>query len=333
MYRLRRAIPSLVRASAHLRGPAAGVGARAALAHRHAHAAGHAAGLFSNPSDDRRAAGSGLNRALVLCTAASSSALVSARALHADAAPALIPKDDMRITLYQYEVCPFCNKVRAYLDFHKIPYSVVEVDPVAKRELGRFSEDYRKVPIAVVNGAQVNGSGAIISAVRDSVQGAQDESAASVQREREWTDWVDDTLIHLISPNIYRSPTESLQAFEYIVDNAKFTAWQRMSIRYSGAAAMYFVGRKIKKKHHIDEPRQAMYDAINKWTDAVEAQGGAFLAGRDAPGTADLAVFGVLRAIAKFDTFRDIKKNCAAFEAWFERTQAAVGEASIVERS
>ena len=27
------------------------------------------------------------------------------------------PKD---IILYQYEVCPFCNKVRAFLDYHKV---------------------------------------------------------------------------------------------------------------------------------------------------------------------------------------------------------------------
>jgi hypothetical protein len=31
------------------------------------------------------------------------------------------------VTLYQYDVCPFCNKVKAMLDFHGIPYDVVEV--------------------------------------------------------------------------------------------------------------------------------------------------------------------------------------------------------------
>ena len=30
------------------------------------------------------------------------------------------PKD---IILYQYEVCPFCNKVRAFLDYHKVRLS------------------------------------------------------------------------------------------------------------------------------------------------------------------------------------------------------------------
>lgn len=30
-----------------------------------------------------------------------------------------LPKE---ITLYQYEVCPFCNKVRAFLDYHKVSF-------------------------------------------------------------------------------------------------------------------------------------------------------------------------------------------------------------------
>jgi hypothetical protein len=44
----------------------------------------------------------------------------------------------------QYDPCPFCNKARAYLDFHRIPYRAVEVNPITKRELA-FS-DYKKVP-------------------------------------------------------------------------------------------------------------------------------------------------------------------------------------------
>lgn len=53
--------------------------------------------------------------------------------------------------------CPTAgNKVRAYLDHARVPYVVVEVDPVLKGQLS-FSK-YRKVPIAVVNGVQINDS-------------------------------------------------------------------------------------------------------------------------------------------------------------------------------
>lgn len=283
------------------------------------------------------------NRALLLGTASSTAFITLntvGRPLHAEAAAApsrfstleSIPKDKMKVTLYQYDVCPFCNKVRAYLDYHKIPYTVVEVEPMGKKELAQFSKEYRKVPIAIVNDVQVNGSNDIIAAVQASVYGEDSNSPETIQEEdAAWLQWVDDHLIHLISPNIYRTPTESLQAFDYIADHAKFSSWQKFSVRYTGAAAMYFVGKKIKKKYNIDEPRAAMYEAINKWTDAVERHGG-FLGGKGKPGTADLAVYGVLRAIMNFDTFQDIKEHCAAFEPWFERTRQAVGEPSIVSR-
>ena len=32
-----------------------------------------------------------------------------------------------------------------------------------------------------------------------------------IAEERKWRKWVDDTLVHTLSPNVYRSPTEALQ--------------------------------------------------------------------------------------------------------------------------
>ena len=51
------------------------------------------------------------------------------------------------ITLYQFESCPFCRKVRGVLDYHNLPYKVVEVHPLFKKELKEFAPDYTKVPI------------------------------------------------------------------------------------------------------------------------------------------------------------------------------------------
>lgn len=80
------------------------------------------------------------------------------------------------VVLYQYEACPFCNKVKgnvldpihfhlllvflriylpsvAFLDFNKIPYKIVEVNPLFKKEI-KWS-DYKKVPILTVDGEQL----------------------------------------------------------------------------------------------------------------------------------------------------------------------------------
>lgn len=54
----------------------------------------------------------------------------------------------LALTLYQYKTCPFCSKVRAFLDYHGLPYEVVEVNPVMRQEI-KWST-YRKVPILMV---------------------------------------------------------------------------------------------------------------------------------------------------------------------------------------
>jgi glutathione S-transferase len=51
----------------------------------------------------------------------------------------------MDLWLYR---CPFCKKVRAFLDFAGLSYDVVEVNPVTKKQLNWSA--YKKVPIVVV---------------------------------------------------------------------------------------------------------------------------------------------------------------------------------------
>ncbi|KFH00582.1 prostaglandin-E synthase [Toxoplasma gondii VAND] len=52
------------------------------------------------------------------------------------------------VYLLQFESCPFCRKVRACLDFLNIPYTLVEVEPLLKKELKPFG--YSKVPLLVI---------------------------------------------------------------------------------------------------------------------------------------------------------------------------------------
>jgi len=60
------------------------------------------------------------------------------------------PDDDsgLKVTLFQYQACPFCTKVRAFLDFAGVSYDVIEVNPVTKKQVGWSV--YKKVPTVVV---------------------------------------------------------------------------------------------------------------------------------------------------------------------------------------
>merc|ERR1740138_2005753 len=106
-----------------------------------------------------------------------------------------------QLRLFQYAICPFCNKTKAALDFLRVPYSSVEVDPLTRSQI-KFSKDYKKVPIAVFqDGAVVGGSTEIVDRVmgKDSGIDGVGQDLAGVDgahflsdEAREWNKWCDE---------------------------------------------------------------------------------------------------------------------------------------------
>lgn len=43
-------------------------------------------------------------------------------------------------------------------------------------------------------------------------------------------------------------------------------------VKYAGAAAMYFVSKKLKKKYNITDERAALYEAAETWVDALDGR-------------------------------------------------------------
>ncbi|RHZ40598.1 hypothetical protein DYB26_015387, partial [Aphanomyces astaci] len=162
----------------------------------------------------------------------------------AKAAPPLtaIDRSTPEVTLYQYEPCPYCCKTKAVLDFLKVPYNVVEVNPVTKKELKAIT-DYNKVPVAVVDG-QVRGTRLL----------ACPHPRHTIPIK-----------VVLMPPNIYRTVPEALQAFQYCLTEGNFTAWERRVSLYTGAAAMYVISKRLKKKYGFDDERLALYEVTNGW--------------------------------------------------------------------
>ncbi|XVE63968.1 hypothetical protein DITRI_Ditri07aG0063200 [Diplodiscus trichospermus] len=235
----------------------------------------------------------------------------------------LMPKD---VVLYQYEACPFCNKVKAFLDYHDIPYKVVEVNPLSKKEI-KWS-DYKKVPILMVDGQQLVDSSAIIDQLdRKILPEKMRNSVADEDEETKWRRWVDNHLVHVLSPNIYRNTSEALESFDYITSNGNFSFTEKITVKYAGAAAMYFVSKNLKKKYNITDERAALYEAAETWVDALDGRN--FLGGSK-PNQADLAVFGVLRPIRYLRSGRDMVEHTRIGE-WYSRMEKAVGESSRIK--
>ncbi|XP_035958567.1 prostaglandin E synthase 2 isoform X3 [Halichoerus grypus] len=274
----------------------------------------------------------------------------------------------LQLTLYQYKTCPFCSKVRAFLDFHALPYQVVEVNPVRRAEI-KFSS-YRKVPILLAQEGeslqQLNDSSVIISALKTYLVSGQplehiityyppmkavndqgkevtefcnkywlmlDEKEAQRMyggkeartEEMKWRQWADDWLVHLISPNVYRTPAEALASFDYIVREGKFGALEGAVAKYMGAAAMYLISKRLKSRHHLqDDVREDLYEAADKWVAAV-GKDRPFMGG-EKPNLADLAVYGVLRVMEGLEAFDDLMRH-SRIQPWYLRMEKAIAEA------
>tara|TARA_Y100000310_G_scaffold345863_1_gene471775 strand:+ start:40143 stop:40376 length:234 start_codon:yes stop_codon:yes gene_type:complete len=74
------------------------------------------------------------------------------------------------ITLYQFEACPFCEKVRNVLDAKGIEYEKVEVprdreDPIRKELLEKSG--VATVPVIDIDGKMMGESGDIVAYIEE----------------------------------------------------------------------------------------------------------------------------------------------------------------------
>lgn len=293
----------------------------------------------------------------------------------------------LTFTLLQYQTCPFCCKLRAFLDYFGIPYNVVEVNPVMRQQL-KFSK-YRKVPILLVakegedEVLQLNDSTIITSVLGsyllhnpnlkqdiESILGLYQSLAYTrtddnrkidevinryfimygehsgesnfrevedkLSEERKWRRWTDDVLVHTLSPNIYRSLSESIDSFKYFSDVGRwkdiFAAWERMLVVYFGASAMFLISKRLKKKYALkDDVRDSLYDATRYWTKNISSKKQPYMGGNQ-PNLADLSVFGVLSSIEGCAAFTDLLKN-TKIKSWYydmkNKCQTHAGSAEL----
>uniref|UniRef100_A0A8C7KGN4 Prostaglandin E synthase 2-like n=1 Tax=Oncorhynchus kisutch TaxID=8019 RepID=A0A8C7KGN4_ONCKI len=162
-------------------------------------------------------------------------------------------------------------------------------------------------PSVLLTYQQLNDSSVIISALK-----TQDQTISEILRcypemkavnekgkevtefnnkeEIKWHKWADDWLVHLISPNVYRSTGEALASFDYI---------------YVGAAAMFVISKRLKSM--LDDVRQDLYKAVNEW-----------VAGGDQPNLADL----VRASPSGPEAWNDMMENTKV-KSWYRRMEKA----------
>lgn len=242
---------------------------------------------------------------------------------------------------------PFPLKVKAYLDYCKVPYTIVEVNPLTKAQLAWLPE-YKKVPVAVVNGVLVKDSNVIIDTINAMLMNSSEKtgvgSSGNVRyvdqddvKLEEWRKFADGPLVQNLTVNIYRTWKEALNTFDYLTQR-NFPAWSALPASYVGSTIMWLIAQKRKKQLGIGKPtsdiaqpeRESLFGVLNTWTAAINSSGKPFMGGNE-PDLNDLAVFGMLRSIHGLSTHADALSLPETRE-WYTRMEASVGQSSMLHR-
>ena len=220
-------------------------------------------------------------------------------------------------TMYCFETCPFCFKVKALLGSRGIEYSKVEVDPTFKTQL-KWS-DWGKVPVFVdVDGTQVNDSNYILHYI-DSKDSNSFPRKGEDPEQDQWMDFSNKVLGKSIVAVIYTSYRTSLQALAYVTRVDNFSFGSRLINKWLGAFIMRMVGKSRAKMFDLP-PRENLKFQLDHMSNGIE---GDFFGGEE-PNGADYANFGILRSMQGLNGF-DIVESHQVVSGWYSRMRAHSG--------
>ena len=213
------------------------------------------------------------------------------------------------ITLYQFQSCPFCSKVRTLLNYIDQPFEIVEVSPFGMKELD-FT-DHRKVPVLKDGDQVITESARIIDYVNE-----QYAKFPVDEKSKEWTDWIDNKLVHYITPLVHANFSTSRKNFKHIVKTGQYGWLKTKLVRFAGSIAMPKVAKKLQAKYNIENPRDEYFTEIDHWVNEGLSSR-AFFGGKK-PDFVDCSVFGVLNSCHELGPVNMAKQHNQRFAEWYE---------------
>jgi len=220
-------------------------------------------------------------------------------------------------TMYCFETCPFCFKIKALLGSRGIEFSKVEVDPTFKTQL-KWS-DWGKVPVFVdVDGTQVNDSNHILHYIDSKGTGAFPRMGEDPVQDK-WMDFSNNVLGKSIVAVIYTSYRTSVQALDYVTRVDKFSFGSRLINKWLGGFIMRMVG-KSRAKMFERPPRENLKHQLDLMSEGIR---GDFFGDKE-PNGADFANFGILRSMQGLNGF-DIVESHHSVSVWYARMQQNSG--------
>ncbi len=225
------------------------------------------------------------------------------------------------LNLYQFELCPYCHKVKAALDLKGIPYNKIEVNPMSKAELkklGPIPEGRRKVPVVEFDGHVIRESSDILRWL-DTID-SKVPLVPENQEKRELADqidaWVNDDLTQILPTVLYGTWMESVKAAKLTAATSNFSKLDNIKVSIFGSVVMKLIAKRILKKRGNgktgEELLSAELDKLERWLGEKN-----YLCG-DELSLADAATHGALTCVKEFPAFKYIEDR-PLINAWYNR--------------
>ena len=228
----------------------------------------------------------------------------------------------MTTTLYQFALCPFCNKVRAGLQLKGVPFEEVEVSPRSKVELPSLPEGApRKVPVLEVGSTVLWDSTRILSqldeAFPDTLRFTPADEAMRLRADT-MEQSVDDQFIESLPPVLYGTWREATRASKVIAKHSRFGTGEGLAVKFGGPLIMHAVAKRILKRNGRTDAHAWVRENLDYFEQELGERD--FVCG-DTLTVADVAMHGALTCISPFPIFENVESR-PRLHAWFERVEA-----------
>ena len=223
------------------------------------------------------------------------------------------------ITLYQFQLCPFCHKVRAALDLKGLAYREVEVAPGSKRELPPLPEGApKKVPVIQIGEEVIWDSTTILMrldaltpSARRALLPAEGAGRAAVM---ELEEWIDAHLIPSLPTVIYDTWANAMRAAQITARESNFTLMQSLKVRVGGSLIMRLIAKRILKRAGRTDGHAWVAECLDSMEERLA--GAEFLVGQTLS-VADAALHGALRCVEEFPVFEQVRAR-PRLSAWYQ---------------
>ena len=224
----------------------------------------------------------------------------------------------MTVTLHEWRISPFCNKVRKILRFKGIPFEVVRYNGLRARSAAGLSA-VGKLPVLDLDGHRVQDSGVIARTLEERWPEPRLFPADPVARAEAsvWESWAGDTLYWFEVYYRFSEPETRQVAIAAVSEGRP--AWER-------AALSVALPRMYRRKLHEQGIGRLPKDEIDRRLREHLDQLDTILARRpwlvgDACSIADLSVAPQLEEIVRTSRPRPWILERPALAAWLERIE------------